>query len=158
MYGGSSPRMRGALMLCVAKSRRAGIIPANAGSTVPRLPYQSSNRDHPRGCGEHPTACSTWTSPAGSSPRMRGAHAKVTHVERDFRIIPADAGSTMRLPVSMCASWDHPRGCGERLAVIRHGRLGPGSSPRMRGALPGPVGVGHRRRIIPADAGSTKTC
>ena len=50
---GSSPRMRGALDLLVDLGARAGIIPADAGSTD-GLGYGLAWRvDHPRGCGEH---------------------------------------------------------------------------------------------------------
>ena len=51
---------------------------------------------------------------------------------------------------------DHPRGCGEhRAGRTRAVRTG-GSSPRMRGARATVCKKGHRRGIIPADAGSTR--
>ena len=51
--------------------------------------------------------------------------------------------------------WDHPRGCGEHLDE-EDDPINPfGSSPRMRGAQSLPVPLQDRRRIIPADAGST---
>ena len=71
---------------------------------------------------------------------MRGAHAKVTHVERDFRIIPADAGSTPRSPAPFRPNWDHPRGCGEHAGMWMVMVRVLGSSPRMRGALVGLMG------------------
>ena len=50
---------------------------------------------------------------------------------------------------------DHPRGCGEHSPLTTPDQSYPGSSPRMRGALPLPAGPVYCRRIIPADAGST---
>ena len=71
------------------------------------------------------------------------------------RIIPADAGNTEHCGLRPYGTPDHPRGCGEHQGSPRIRRSTRGSSPRMRGTLPGPVRVGHRRRIIPADAGNT---
>ena len=51
------------------------------------------------------------------------------------RIIPADAGSTSSKNSLVLVERDHPRGCGEHLALVIGGR--------------------HSQRIIPADAGST---
>ena len=54
-------------------------------------------------------------------------------------------------------SEDHPRGCGEHQPESPKRRKQRGSSPRMRGA-PGHQHVRQpRQRIIPADAGSTRT-
>ena len=50
---GSSPRMRGALDHLLVDSTVAGIIPADAGSTVEDRFGHEIIRDHPRGCGEH---------------------------------------------------------------------------------------------------------
>ena len=50
---GSSPRMRGALTLCVPLGTRTRIIPADAGSTLSSLCTPCCRGDHPRGCGEH---------------------------------------------------------------------------------------------------------
>ena len=50
---GSSPRMRGAPSLSVAKTLTSGIIPAHAGSTSPPRWPPMLTRDHPRVCGEH---------------------------------------------------------------------------------------------------------
>ena len=90
----SSPRMRGARAEHDLVQARLGIIPADAGSTRPLTALAAWSADHPRGCGEHSTALLSRPLSEGSSPRMRGAHAKA-HQERHWRgIIPADAGST----------------------------------------------------------------
>ena len=54
VIAGSSPRMRGALVITVCFWISAGIIPADAGSTVRRPGVGDDIEDHPRGCGEHP--------------------------------------------------------------------------------------------------------
>ena len=50
---------------------------------------------------------------SGSSPRMRGALYRVAANESWFRIIPADAGSTLSVRALYLPRRDHPRGCGE---------------------------------------------
>ena len=72
---------------------------------------------------------------------MRGAPDTHGQGLERVRIIPADAGSTeQQANCSLCAM-DHPRGCGEHMAMSLAVRLTLGSSPRMRGA--------HRDRLIP---------
>ena len=93
----------------------------------------------------------------GSSPRMRGALHLETSVSLRYRIIPADAGSTLWVALAHPeGGGDHPRGCGEHnLGWIRKAKL-VGSSPRMRGALTENKRILEKYRIIPADAGSTR--
>ena len=50
---GSSPRMRGALLVAALELAVVGIIPAYAGSTIKASPSKISRWDHPRVCGEH---------------------------------------------------------------------------------------------------------
>ena len=50
---GSSPRMRGALLIPIGERYGIGIIPAYAGSTVVLYEADGYTRDHPRVCGEH---------------------------------------------------------------------------------------------------------
>ena len=113
-------------------------------------------RDHPRGCGEHKSRYTPPDPILGSSPRMRGAPTGSCPRTAWSGIIPADAGSTP-LPEDMVfRERDHPRGCGEHSHSVGVRRRTRGSSPRMRGAQPHQRQGRHRRRIIPADAGSTQ--
>ena len=111
--GGSSPRMRGALVTTLNAFGLLRIIPAYAGSTPCHSFVFLHYEDHPRVCGEH---CS-WTRPAmcraGSSPRMRGARMGAWRGVCLRRIIPAYAGSTVGGPGGILAARDHPRVCGE---------------------------------------------
>ena len=147
--------MRGAQGEHDGDNDRAGIIPADAGSTASPPSAMAWVRDHPRGCGEHLPPCKDPMRRAGSSPRMRGAlglaHA---HVPFDG-IIPADAGSTICNPSITIDTKDHPRGCGEHSDDTIGERLVSGSSPRMRGARNDEPCHCRTVRIIPADAGST---
>ena len=94
MDPGSSPRMRGAPVVCADLDQDAGIIPADAGSTLGLAVPSYSLEDHPRGCGEHLCAMVMEPLVGGSSPRMRGALPCQGLPGVDQRIIPADAGST----------------------------------------------------------------
>ena len=152
---GSSPRMRGALLLGPEHLRFRRIIPADAGSTRLPITGPTGSGDHPRGCGEHDHGDRVPFRLPGSSPRMRGAlpHLDAGHVIG--RIIPADAGSTVTGPPGTICCPDHPRGCGEHIVSGTDMTTASGSSPRMRGAhLDFGDGV-LADRIIPADAGST---
>ncbi len=134
---GSSPRMRGALMARLVLICMAGIIPADAGSTVRIHRWRKNRRDHPRGCGEHRYGMLRDKLTMGSSPRMRGALTMRDGMSYLERIIPADAGSTIFIRFSTSETQDHPRGCGEHLSISTNAVPMLGSSPRMRGAPAG---------------------
>ena len=154
---GSSPRMRGALVVGAVSERHAGIIPAYAGSTDSARIPSPARQDHPRVCGEHLAALGDSVSLMGSSPRMRGARKRLLRAGRGAGIIPAYAGSTC--PCARCAirRQDHPRVCGEHPTTGLTTCTTAGSSPRMRGALFVPPLPPWLDRIIPAYAGSTFT-
>ena len=70
-HGGSSPRVRGKLLLGVSIGIRVGLIPARAGKTRRAFARRACNEAHPRACGENLIAVWTaWMAP-GSSPRVR---------------------------------------------------------------------------------------
>ena len=133
-------------------------IPAHAGSTRGILTGWVTRPVHPRACGEHSAvadkrhrhrfipAHAGSTPPIrqrrvfGSSPRMRGAQAKMefstdrfipahagstlrrsaSHERRVRRFIPAHAGSTSKLRKSRIFHGPvHPRACGEHSAMRR---------------------------------------
>ncbi|PLS27331.1 hypothetical protein CGZ88_0858 [Bifidobacterium anseris] len=153
---GSSPRLRGARVLCGQAWGAHGIIPALAGSTRSRLMCRAAPRDHPRACGEHTTRRSVMHPCQGSSPRLRGA-PKLWYVWLASNgIIPALAGSTAGIPVTLTSKRDHPRACGEHVMALGSRNTAVGSSPRLRGAPDTNAPAVREGGIIPALAGSTR--
>ena len=112
-----------------------GITPAYAGNTLNRYINHQASWDHPRVCGEHFFSVHNRGRAVGSSPRMRGTHARAARGDPFGGIIPAYAENTKRSSNSARRSWDHPRVCG---GTRRSGAAGSG-----------------RSGIIPAYAGST---
>ncbi len=152
---GSSPRVRGSLLLVPQQVMKRGIIPAGAGLTqaggCARLPCW----DHPRGCGAHPRLDNNLAVEQGSSPRVRGSLAVDKIVYCYFGIIPAGAGLTHPRAFPRSPSWDHPRGCGAHNNKMYYTRGNWGSSPRVRGSRLLVLRNLARDGIIPAGAGLT---
>ena len=174
---GSSPRVRGKHGDARGVEHVQGLIPACAGKTRPRIRRAGSPTAHPRVCGENcPDAMRTGT-PRGSSPRVRGKRRCRRWRGRRGRLIPACAGKTAGDEGFHRWVRAHPRVCGENrpvqmgVAVVQgssprvRGKhlhredqdLRRGSSPRVRGKRPRPAGRRHRRRLIPACAGKTRS-
>ena len=147
--------MRGAPEPHDRRHRLCGIIPADAGSTGFCRNRKDRSEDHPRGCGEHLGRVVVVGCGIGSSPRMRGARLNSLLQKPIKGIIPADAGSTSYIEMTLQNGRDHPRGCGEHLARTNVELAYRGSSPRMRGAHQWRHSRDWQRWIIPADAGST---
>ena len=133
-YSGSSPRMRGALVILVFVVSFLRFIPAHAGSTQSPRRRCRIGTVHPRACGEHIFGSAGVGAPDGSSPRMRGAQLYTFGELARERFIPAHAGSTRRLRFSPVPCAVHPRACGEHQSRLFCLSSQGGSSPRMRGA------------------------
>ena len=91
----SSPRVRGAHKEGDGLRFMIRLIPACAGSTRLAPNMRSDRPTHPRVCGEHHSPIPTPTTPADSSPRVRGARKRSTVSLGLIRLIPACAGSTL---------------------------------------------------------------
>ena len=152
---GSSPRVRGTRFSGVGHDRAVGIIPACAGNTEFCMLNWGMGGDHPRVCGEHRTLLPTRSDTAGSSPRVRGTPSHPIHERRWSGIIPACAGNTISPESTSCWSWDHPRVCGEHVALVAPALVQAGSSPRVRGTPERRRRRKRRHGIIPACAGNT---
>ena len=98
---GSSPRVRGTRILVSVRLRCRGIIPACAGNTQREEVRARRAGDHPRVCGEHPTATRPRSLATGSSPRVRGTRARGSTQTELPGIIPACAGNTDNAWLSM---------------------------------------------------------
>ena len=152
---GSSPRVRGKLVLERHACALGRIIPARAGQTPGRAGASLFVSDHPRACGANGAGRRSALSRFGSSPRVRGKRRQTRPSAVSIRIIPARAGQTEWLRSRIGKYADHPRACGANYMASLSWKVGVGSSPRVRGKrqIFGP----HfgRMRIIPARAGQT---
>ena len=111
---GSSPRVRGEVILVRYGAHVLGIIPAGAGRSTASPARNDVERDHPRGCGEKSSSNASVACVAGSSPRVRGEGHDPPRRHRPRRIIPAGAGRRTLGSPRCRPSQDHPRGCGEK--------------------------------------------
>ena len=93
--------------------------------------------------------------PGGSSPRVRGTHDGSVSLRRRTRFIPACAGNTRRWGIRSSGCSVHPRVCGEHDCSSWNVACSFGSSPRVRGTLPGLLSTRDHDRFIPACAGNT---
>ena len=130
---GSSPRVRGKLIIGAVTSLGPGLIPARAGKTLPATSRVSQSRAHPRACGENRAWPQSFFTLHGSSPRVRGKLFPPRLGFLRLRLIPARAGKTrVRSPLSSTPG-AHPRACGENFHALPKRSLIAGSSPRVRG-------------------------
>ena len=93
---GSSPRVRGTLLLFHLGDGRRRFIPACAGNTQGPWLSRDQRSVHPRVCGEHIARAAAAFNKAGSSPRVRGTPTVCTPPVHHDRFIPACAGNTSR--------------------------------------------------------------
>ena len=110
---GSPPRMRGKVIGCIQMVVGAGITPAYAGKSAQHV-----------GCPP---------SPWGSPPRMRGKGISLHRIAHHWGITPAYAGKRTKGVIATAPAADHPRVCGEKVALLLIRPETRGSPPRMRG-------------------------
>ena len=106
-------------------------------------------------CGEHWFSIVWMGAVKGSSPRVRGTLRHLGCNPCRLGIIPACAGNTVVLVDYRGDFRDHPRVCGEHVAVVRVDFACLGSSPRVRGTRHAAGGSSEAAGIIPACAGNT---
>ena len=127
--------MRGKDIEARRKLLRRGITPAYAGKRIIIVSSISSNRDHPRVCGEKTVALSASVRTVESPPRMRGKGRATALRCRCTR--------------------DHPRVCGEKSLWFLCRNNITGSPPRMRGKDRCTSCQSINTRITPAYAGKS---
>ena len=147
--------MRGKPRSSTRRSPTPRIIPAHAGQTSDYFSSEIISSDHPRACGANLIVFGVVHTHLGSSPRMRGKLEVKEFKSTATRIIPAHAGQTSTLGMTVVRPSDHPRACGANFATLVGSQLQNGSSPRMRGKHVHACGPSASRRIIPAHAGQT---
>ena len=129
------------------------ITPACAGKSFPKSLLMKLTWDHPRVCGEKRKHFIDVKRNQGSPPRVRGKEPFAKMSLKPGRITPACAGKSSTFLAKRVDFWDHPRVCGEKLAMLWPLALCVGSPPRVRGKvyfLAVPAGTAG---ITPACAG-----
>ena len=154
-WGGSSPLARGLRHGHDQILRPEGIIPARAGFTLRKASDGSVGRDHPRSRGVYRARRQHRPRGRGSSPLARGLLWVIVAVWRAIRIIPARAGFTVRMSLSVMMGPDHPRSRGVYMVPAGRSHYWRGSSPLARGLPRVAVPAGGLVGIIPARAGFT---
>ena len=152
---GSSPRVRGKPTLERDRANAAGLIPACAGKTGDLKEHLAQGWAHPRVCGENSATSPPFSTLNGSSPRVRGKHVRACLPDLEDRLIPACAGKTLPLVLSLENNGAHPRVCGENRAMPDLALPLVGSSPRVRGKLYAFRMSTTNLGLIPACAGKT---
>ncbi len=136
-------------------SPRFGITPACAGTTPLFEKLYESMRDHPRLCGNDSGMASTLLLAVGSPPLVRERLCFFALWPDHSGITPACAGTTRPSVFCQVQPWDHPRLCGNDLAIDGGDCVGVGSPPLVRERLGSATGEIVGGGITPACAGTT---
>ena len=150
---GSSPHVRGFVLLLYARQRLTGFIPACAGFCYCRNKGCARHQVHPRMCGVLTGRGQIYFVNKGSSPHVRGFGLERPILSILCGFIPACAGFCLHHKRFQRPPWVHPRMCGVLMSMGVVMSRSQGSSPHVRGF--GAIGVTSttRRRFIPACAG-----
>ena len=152
---GSPPHVRGTPSCVSSSVVSLRITPACAGNTFPLQHGLPSVRDHPRMCGEHLAMLITKDTSQGSPPHVRGTLHHMLTITKRRGITPACAGNTIRRLKTPPHQRDHPRMCGEHVAVFFTGSTRMGSPPHVRGTRRHRADRALQPGITPACAGNT---
>ena len=155
---GSSPRVRGFVVLAADDKTVFRFIPACAGFWARSAHRGRRAKVHPRVCGVLLPDFRTDLRGLGSSPRVRGFDTEKRDYRQRYGFIPACAGFCNDLSRHFLASWVHPRVCGVLLRPSPRRVRICGSSPRVRGFVPTPRNSLPRPGFIPACAGFCSAC
>ena len=155
MVCGSPPRMRGQVQPGPHSQHSPRITPADAGTRYRLHPAMHPLPDHPRGCGDKLRFHGFIIIGSGSPPRMRGQEGVISAAGPWGRITPADAGTSFMCLFQDAGKADHPRGCGDKGVSGSPFIAELGSPPRMRGQVEAFMDGFAKKRITPADAGTS---
>ena len=151
---GSSPRVRGTLLLAQVAGQNDRFIPACAGNAQRSRRRRWRIPVHPRVCGERSSGTAITAVTDGSSPRVRGTRLSFRSASAHWRFIPACAGNARQVDCIHGPKTVHPRVCGERAVWEIPDGTRTGSSPRVRGTLLQGNVQYATGRFIPACAGN----
>ena len=113
----------------------------------------STEKDHPRLCGEKFFQLWFLIPQSGSPPPMRGKVNNHFNNPFRYRITPAYAGKRFWATMKNVRKQDHPRLCGEKAFMIYWSYRRLGSPPPMRGKAGSSLPFKSCPRITPAYAG-----
>ena len=156
-YIGSAPRVRGADRDDCHLAISDRFSPACAGSSSLEIERTWLSSVQPRVCGEQLWNGTFRLLAHGSAPRVRGAGRLPCHAVACDRFSPACAGSSQSAPKPDQPQAVQPRVCGEQSSRITSSVLGPGSAPRVRGAVVFEYRANLLSRFSPACAGSRRS-
>ena len=150
---GSSPRVRGTLLVGASRLETSRFIPACAGNSA--LHYQRSLKSavHPRVCGELSFGICKPNALTGSSPRVRGTQRQPVAAGARVRFIPACAGNSTTVARPCAAIAVHPRVCGELLAQDRRQPTRLRFIPACAGNSPPPCSAPAPKTVHPRVCG-----
>ena len=154
IVNGSSPRVRGTVLMMVRRSVSLRFIPTCAGNSCCSRSSVCLVTVHPRVCGEQLRISRVDHQTGGSSPRVRGTDAMPIAPRNTRGFIPACAGNSCQNSNLATDPPVHPRVCGEQRNHLVQQAAQCGSSPRVRGTASRLLGGKTRRRFIPACAGN----
>ncbi len=150
---GSSPHVRGTVILADTVGLSGRFIPACAGYGPAVSCGFRDSTVHPRMCGVRSCLSGGGPSALGSSPHVRGTGRLDPEGRRPVRFIPACAGYGRRYGVAVKPTTVHPRMCGVRALVSLVTTWDTGSSPHVRGTAHSFDAFDVFCRFIPACAG-----
>ena len=131
-------------------------IPAGAGNTSRLISVWIPAPVYPRWRGEHYPLALRIGRYVGLSPLARGTLTHEHNKTGSVRFIPAGAGNTANVLLSVMPTAVYPRWRGEHLSPYPGSEFGAGLSPLARGTLSVDVVAFADFRFIPAGAGNTQ--
>ena len=152
---GSPPPMRGKVILLFQSPLSCRITPAHAGKSLSKRRSCIKRKDHPRPCGEKQADYEKLDADEGSPPPMRGKGRRGVCELSNAWITPAHAGKSPESRPPCVCLWDHPRPCGEKIAILLLSNPNSGSPPPMRGKVLMPLNGSSGMGITPAHAGKS---
>ena len=130
---GSSPRVWGQDLVRYLMKKKIRIIPTRVGTSQHGQSRISWTQDHPHACGDKYYSHGWQVYNVGSSPRVWGQAATVSHIVRTCGIIPTRVGTRGLRLYRSAQVWDHPHACGDKRRTRKKPKKSPGSSPRVWG-------------------------
>ena len=125
--------MRGSRMPSATKSGLSRNTPAYAGITKEGNFRPTTERKHPRVCGDHEAVKWCPVVREETPPRMRGSRREARNKQGVDGNTPAYAGITRQDGAVRASDWKHPRVCGDHAVTIYENWDKIGNTPAYAG-------------------------